>query len=128
IVVLSYALWQNRYHGDLNVTSKSLALNDVSYQIVGVLPKTFDFSVDGESPDLYIPLGRNDYCCRLDARGLSGIARLAPGFSLASATEHLAAIAKTVSARQNYQEFSYIPISLQAFFSKNDKRVLLLLW
>src|SRR6185437_8859386 len=122
IVVLSYALWQNRYHGDLNVTSKSLALNDVSYQIVGVLPKTFDFSVDGESPDLYIPLDRKDYCCRLDARGLSGIARLAPGVSLASATEHLAAIATTVAAGQNYQQFRYMPVSLQAFLAKTDKR------
>lgn len=128
VVVLSYALWQKRYHGDLNVTSRSLALNDVSYQIVGVLPKTFDFPVGGESPDLYIPLDHKDYCCRFDARGLSGIARLAPGISRATASEHLTAIAKPIASVENYRQFSYIARSLQAFLAKNYSRTLLFLW
>jgi len=128
VVVLSYALWQKRYHGDPNVTAQSLALNDVPYRIVGVLPKRFDFPMAGESPDLYIPLDRKDYCCRFDARGLSGIARLAPGVSLATASQHLTAIAKTVANDNNYQQFSYIPISLQAFLAKDVERILLFLW
>ncbi len=128
VVVLSYALWQKRYHGDLNVTAQSLALNDISYQIVGVLPQTFDFPIAGESPDLYIPLDHTDYCCRIDARSLSGIARLAPGVSLAAASEHLAAIAKPVSYRGNYQQFNYIARSLQAVLAQNYRRTLLFLW
>jgi len=128
VVVLSYGLWQTRYHGDLNVTSRSLKLNDIPYQIVGVLPRTFDFPIGGESPDLYIPLDRKDYCCHPDARGLNAVARLAPGISLAAASQHLQVIAQSSVAMHNTQQFSYIGVPLKAFLVQNQERTLLLLW
>jgi len=128
VVILSYAFWLRRYHGDPNVITQSLNLNDVPHQIVGVLPGTFDFSIAGESPDLYIPLDRKDYCCRPDARGLSAVARLAPGVSLAAASQHLNAIATSSTLRQNIQQFSYIALPLKVFLAQNEERTLLFLW
>jgi predicted permease len=128
VAVLSYALWQKRYRGDPNVTAQSLELNDVPYRIAGVLPRNFEFAIDGESPDLYIPLDRKDYCCRPDARGLSGIARIAPGVSSGAASEHLAALATTFASSQKLRQFSYIATPLKVFLVKNQKRTLLLLW
>jgi predicted permease len=128
VAVLSHALWEKRYRGDPNVTAQSLELNDVSYRIVGVLPRSFDFAIDGESPDIYIPLDRKDYCCMPDARGLNGIARIAQGVSAGAAGEHLNALAAGVAARQNMSHFSYIATSLQVFLAGKQERTLLLLW
>jgi putative ABC transport system permease protein len=37
-VMLSHQLWQRRFHGDPGITGKSIGLDGVSYNIVGVLP------------------------------------------------------------------------------------------
>lgn len=40
-VILSFALWQQRYGGDESVIGKNLRINGNSYTIVGVMPKGF---------------------------------------------------------------------------------------
>ena len=42
-VILSYALWQKLYAGDLTVLGRELRLNDRPFQIVGVMPRNFLF-------------------------------------------------------------------------------------
>src|SRR5215208_3300841 len=37
-VMLSYQLWQRRFHGDSTIVGKSIGLDGISYNIVGVLP------------------------------------------------------------------------------------------
>lgn len=43
-VVLSYGFWQRRFAGDPGVVGTTLTLNDAPWQVVGVLPPSFDFS------------------------------------------------------------------------------------
>lgn len=43
VVVLSHAYWQERYGADRGVIGRLLELNDVSYEIVGVLPAEFRY-------------------------------------------------------------------------------------
>jgi predicted permease len=128
VAVLSYDLWQRRYRGDLGVLNRTLALNDVSYRIIGILPKSFGFAIDGQMPDIYIPLDRHDYCCQPSQRGREGIARLAPGISVASANQHLQALAQITARTEGLQHFSYEAFPLQAFLARDQKRTLLLLW
>src|ERR1700744_6051037 len=128
VAVLSYDLWQRRYGGDPEVLNRTLALNDVPYRIIGMLPKSFGFAIDGEKPDIYIPLDRHDYCCQSSQRGREGIARLAPGLSMASANQPLQALAQVTARAEGLQHFSHQSFPLQAFLARDVRRTLLLLW
>src|SRR5262249_35202418 len=46
-VILSYAAWQRFYAGDRSALGRDLRLNDIPYQIVGIMPCDFLF-VDPE--------------------------------------------------------------------------------
>jgi predicted permease len=43
VAVLTYALWQDLFHGDPTVIGTTIRLGDVSRQVVGVLPADFHF-------------------------------------------------------------------------------------
>jgi putative ABC transport system permease protein len=44
--VLSHALWQQRFGGNPSVIGQALLLNNVPHEIIGVLPRSFEFPVD----------------------------------------------------------------------------------
>jgi putative ABC transport system permease protein len=41
VVVLSHALWTQRFGGDRSIVGRTLVLNDIPYTVVGVTPPTF---------------------------------------------------------------------------------------
>lgn len=43
VVILAYSIWQSMFHGDPNIIGQSVHLSDTPYEIVGVLPKDFQF-------------------------------------------------------------------------------------
>jgi putative ABC transport system permease protein len=55
--LLSHALWQRRFGGDLAIAGKAIRLRDRSYTVVGVLPA--GFSALGSAVDVWMPLGLN---------------------------------------------------------------------
>ena len=81
VVVLSYGLWQRRFGGDAQIIGKSLQLNDVSTQVIGVLPASFKFPLP--DTDLWIPVVLNPQ--RTSPFIYTGIARLKPGQTAATA-------------------------------------------
>src|SRR5262249_55203333 len=74
VCVLSYRLWQRRFGGSPNIVGQSLNLNDVSTQIVGVMPSGFEFPKNAE---LWIPVGLNAQ--KTSPYYLRAIGRLKPG-------------------------------------------------
>jgi predicted permease len=54
VVVLSQALWRDRFGSDTNVIGRSVTLEGVSRQIVGVMPASFQFP--SPKTQLWIPL------------------------------------------------------------------------
>src|SRR5579859_5082745 len=74
VLWLTHDFWRRRYNRD--VVGATVELNAVKYRVVGVLPAWFRFAMDGENPDVYIPLDRADYCCNREVRTLAGIVRL----------------------------------------------------
>ncbi|UCD25291.1 MAG: ABC transporter permease, partial [Gemmatimonadota bacterium] len=46
VVVLSYALWQTQFAGDIAVLGKTLHANDQPYAIIGVMPAGFRFPAE----------------------------------------------------------------------------------
>ena len=43
VAILAYSIWQTLFHGDPNVIGKSVRLADAPYEVIGVLPKDFQF-------------------------------------------------------------------------------------
>ena len=87
--VISYRLWQRRYHGDAGVIGKRLVLGGKGYTIVGVMP-------DGFMPpsiDVWMPAQFSADLLRVrEARFLSGVGRMKRGISAGVAQAELSGV------------------------------------
>ena len=94
-VMLSEALWRDRWGGRSDVLGQSVMLDGKPYVVVGVMPAAFRFPPDAR---LWMPAGplpRNEF------RGVHTyrvLARLAPGAGEAQAGQELAAVAGRLAA------------------------------
>jgi predicted permease len=46
LAVLSYGMWQSRFHGDANVLGSKLLLYRKPYTVIGVMPRDFEFPLN----------------------------------------------------------------------------------
>ena len=92
IVILSDALWRRRFGGDPAVVGKSLRVDGVARQVVGVMPPSFRFP----EPDteLWLPVTIDEANLGIGNFNWYGIARLAPGATPETAQRELAAIVR----------------------------------
>src|SRR5215467_11246525 len=82
-VMLSYGYWQRRFGGSPNVVGQTIMLDSRPREIVGVMPKGFQF-VDADF-DVAMPLAFDRGKVILAGFGFHGIARLKPGSTIAEA-------------------------------------------
>ena len=89
-VVLSYAFWQSRYGGGVDVIGKTLVANGTPREIVGVMPDGFAFAAT-RAAQLYtsFPL---DPSAPPGGRSLVTVARLTRGASVESARRDMARV------------------------------------
>ncbi len=80
-VLLSYGYWQRRFGGDRGVIGRNIMVDSRPREIVGVMPKGFQF-VDVDF-DLVSPLAFERGKLILAGFGFHGIARLKPGATIA---------------------------------------------
>src|SRR5688572_23424756 len=91
VAILSYALWQRRFGGDAGVIGRGLTINGESYQIIGVLPSSFQFAL--RNGELFIPYQpTQNQLTRRFMHGTNLIGRLKPGVDEAQAQSELAVI------------------------------------
>jgi predicted permease len=92
-VVLSHALWQERFGGDPGVLGRTILLNDEPHVVVGVMPRSFYFP--RRNTQLWTPLrlNRNDVNYNRRNYYLYGIARLKDGVSVDDARNQLRLVA-----------------------------------
>ncbi|MGO8733509.1 MAG: ADOP family duplicated permease [Terriglobia bacterium] len=89
VVILSEALWKNRYRGDPSVLGRGLTLDGKVYTVVGVLPATFVIPDEFKIPyALWVPVAESETGAG-PFRSLRAIGRLKPGVSLAKAQAEL---------------------------------------
>ena len=104
VVMLSHGYWQRGFGGAPDVVGRELWLGGRGYNIVGVVPVEYRGALIGPQPELYIPLTMRDELTGTKARdnrasrSLSGMARLAPGVTLAQAEVAVAAVAASLDA------------------------------
>lgn len=82
VVVLSHALWVNRFGSDPQIIGRQVALSDVPVQIIGVMPA--DFSFPTPETDLWIPMVVNPE--QYSPFMMAAVGRLKPGVSVGAAT------------------------------------------
>lgn len=110
VVMLSYGFWQRAYGGDPGIVGRTVQLDGVSREVVGVMPASF------RTPDLiwmsatslagpvdaWIPLGWRDQDRTAvffrRAHIIQAIGRLRPGSTLARAREELRGVAARLAA------------------------------
>ncbi|HEY7569438.1 MAG TPA: ABC transporter permease [Gemmatimonadaceae bacterium] len=95
VVVLSDAMWRKRFAADRNVIGRSIQLDGVSYEIVGVAPSGFDFPA---GVDVWLPRRLNPTGCGRGCHAFNAIGRLAPNVSLAGAAAELQRIAANLTS------------------------------
>jgi putative ABC transport system permease protein len=92
VVILSYGLWQRRFGGRRDALGQRMKLNSEMYDVVGVMPKEFNFP--GKT-DLWRPLAMNlENWQQRGGHYLGGIGRLKEGVTLQAAMTDLNRIAK----------------------------------
>ena len=93
VVLLTDSFWRTNLRSDPNILGKSLALDGVSYTVIGVLPAELKYFPRSQ---LYLPLGPFSRSHGMEVRGnhqgIQGIARLRPGMSVAQAQSELDAV------------------------------------
>jgi predicted permease len=96
-VILSYGYWQRKFGGDPAVLGRTVPIDFIPRQVIGVMPR--DFRVVNLSPDILLPQRFPKTGLRPDVFNYSGIARLKPGVTIAQANEDLARVWKTWGER-----------------------------
>ncbi|HEX2100922.1 MAG TPA: ADOP family duplicated permease, partial [Candidatus Synoicihabitans sp.] len=96
VMVLTHEFWQSHFQGDLNVLGRQLTVDGLSHVVVGVLPPGFRY-LDRRAR-FFIPLAsdlKERGPDRRHSNGVSLIARLKPGVTLAEARAQMAAFSAT---------------------------------
>src|SRR5262245_41060132 len=99
VVVISYGLWQRRYGRAPDVVGRKISLSDQSYEVIGVMPRTFYFMPSNDI-DIWMPASfpawmRTNFTWH-DAQV---VARLKPGITLEQARESMMALSRQVTAK-----------------------------
>jgi predicted permease len=108
VAVVSYSLWQNRLHGDRNVLGTKILLDRKPYEIIGVMPRNFEFPlVPGHlnQSELWVPMSFTDQELTTGAASwnFSIVGRLKPGVSAAQAQTDAERVAQ--ETMRNYPAF-----------------------
>jgi putative ABC transport system permease protein len=96
VAVLSQGLWARRFGSDRSIVGRSIALDGVPTEVIGVMPAGFSF------PDARSDLWTAARSTRASASflfNLNGVARLRDGASVESARAEITALIKDLSRR-----------------------------
>jgi putative ABC transport system permease protein len=113
VVVLSYPFWQSRYGGRTDVLGQRLKIAKVDYEIVGVMPASFDAAIGQRQPVAWVPITTyaateftwnpkdlQNWFQKYNISWMQMLARRKPGVSVAAATADLTNAFKRSYAKQ----------------------------
>jgi putative ABC transport system permease protein len=103
VAVISYAMWRNRFNSDANVLGRKIELDRKTYQIIGVMPRGFEFPlVAGQlnRSELWTPMSfTRDELSKVAAASWNYqmIGRLKPGVTAAQGQQDAEGIAQQIN-------------------------------
>ncbi|MBN2686307.1 MAG: ABC transporter permease [Pontiellaceae bacterium] len=92
VTVISYDSWDKQFDKTNDVIGKNVVLNDVSYRIIGVLPRDFHGPYAGTDIGYYVPASTQPLVDPHHTTGYEVMVRLKPGISEAQALSELTLI------------------------------------
>lgn len=101
VTVISYAMWRSRFSGDPKILGRKIELNRETYEIIGVMPRGFEFPlIPGlvNLSRLWVPLSPTPnemkeaaaWCCGM-------VGRLEPGVTPAQAQQDAGRVARQIT-------------------------------
>lgn len=91
VVVLSYAVWKNRFAENASIVGKTITLNGREMTVIGVMPRDFDFPL---GTSIWSPLALTSASLADRSNGyLKIIGRIKPGVSLQEAQARMEVLA-----------------------------------
>ena len=98
LAIISHGAWQRRFGGRTDVVGRSMQLDGENFEVIGVMPKTFQWPAGDRDVEVWSPL-------TLDTRSLQtrphrmyrAIGRLAPGVTLRQAQSDMDGIARDLA-------------------------------
>jgi putative ABC transport system permease protein len=93
VALVGHRLWQRRFGGEEGVTGRTLKLDGVVHEVVGVMPAGFAFP---EYAEVWTPLRLERAGADRERRDLEVVARLADGVTVEQARSELGGIAKAL--------------------------------
>jgi predicted permease len=105
--VISYALWQSRYHGDPSIVGKTIEVNRQPLTVVGIAPPEFVGIYGGLAQSLWVPFSEVPELAAGTKDPFAGkfaiqiAVRLRPGVTAAQASAELHSLAHQFAQQQN---------------------------
>jgi len=105
VAVIAHSLWQEQFAGDPDIVGKTIVLNGLSFDVIGIAPPDFRGTVLEARPRVFAPIMMQAHFMPesgylLDRRGWGGIytvARLADGVTLEQARDNVASVAAWIT-------------------------------
>ena len=111
VTILSHAAWQRLFGGARDVVGRTIRINGITREIIGVLPRSFIGPAGGNEADLYFPMSLRPYLrdpiSSRRSHNFGMIGRLATGVTFDQANREIAAIGKALATER--------PLDLGAF-------------
>lgn len=101
VIILSFGLWQGYFGGDPDAVGRSIPVDGVPHEIVGIMPEEFEFPTPWGGRDtsrLWKPLVLKGKELPRDWHSFGGVGRLAEGVTVAEADAELETIASQLAA------------------------------
>ena len=93
VVVLSHRLWARRFGSDRQIVGREIRLSGRPYEVIGVMPASFDFT--DQSEELWVPIAFDaERKAQHDEHTFVIYARLKPGVPVEQARSELAAVCR----------------------------------
>jgi predicted permease len=129
-VLIGYSFWIRHFGGQTDVLGKTFQLNEQTFRIAGVLPKTFS-GMAGET-ELWIPiasftlLGEPKLVTNRGTRQIDALARLKKDVSVKQASVEISGIAKRLQKEypDTNQDYDAIVVPLREEFFRETKPLL----
>jgi putative ABC transport system permease protein len=129
-VIITEALWRDRFERDPLVIGRTLTLDGVRHEIIGVMPPAFQSPTDGRFADQISFLTTVTFPAELlanrDDHEVDAVGRLKPGVSEAAARQELEALAAGIGREYRGGKSTGATLALLGADQARDVRTLLL--
>lgn len=135
VTLLTDAYWRRQFAADPAIVGKAIDLNGTAFEVVGVLPASFDFGTvfsPGEKVDFFTPLDLDHE--RMWGNIVTLMGRMKPGVTVAQALDDANRIAPHIYFNVKEPETlgrykgAFIPVPLKMHVMGKLRRSLIALW